>query len=155
MCYVFVFGCSMYNLSNHVVDGNDCRLCWRMSCMLKALTPQLLEEAVVPRPCLFKIYVLHQRMTGKVIQISRHEVIYRYTATSHTCSDIQLPRTHIVIYSYLAHISVTASCVAGTVLYSFIRRRSQGEFHSYGLTTVKRLASGEKVEVKYRTITIL
>lgn len=35
----------------------------------------------------------------------------------------------------------------GTVLYSFIRRRSQAEFHSYGLTTVKRLASGEKVEV--------
>ncbi len=34
------------------------------------------------------------------------------------------------------------------VLYSFIRKRSQGDFHAYGLTTVKQLPSGEKVELK-------
>lgn len=34
------------------------------------------------------------------------------------------------------------------VLYSFIRKRSQGAFSSYGLTTVKKLATGEKVELK-------
>lgn len=34
------------------------------------------------------------------------------------------------------------------VLYSFIRRRSVGAFHAYGLTTVKRLPSGELVELK-------
>ena len=34
------------------------------------------------------------------------------------------------------------------VLYSFIRRRSQGGFHAHGLTTVKQLPSGEKVELK-------
>jgi predicted ATPase len=34
------------------------------------------------------------------------------------------------------------------VLYSFIRRRSQGSFHAHGLTTVKQLPSGEKVELK-------
>ena len=34
------------------------------------------------------------------------------------------------------------------VLYSFIRKRSQGGFSAYGLTTVKKLASGEKVELK-------
>lgn len=34
------------------------------------------------------------------------------------------------------------------VLYSFVRRRSQGGFHAYGLTTVKLLESGEKVELK-------
>jgi predicted ATPase len=34
------------------------------------------------------------------------------------------------------------------VLYSFIRRRSLGQFHAYGLTTVKRLPSGELVELK-------
>jgi hypothetical protein len=33
------------------------------------------------------------------------------------------------------------------VLYSFIRRRSQGKSHSYGLTTVKELENGEIVEV--------
>ena len=35
----------------------------------------------------------------------------------------------------------------GRVLYSFIRKRSQGGFHAYGLTTVKILDSGQKVEV--------
>ena len=35
-----------------------------------------------------------------------------------------------------------------TVLYSFIRRRSQGGFHAYGLTTVKQMPSGEEVELK-------
>ena len=34
------------------------------------------------------------------------------------------------------------------VLYSFIRRRSVGSFHAYGLTTVKRLPGGELVELK-------
>lgn len=34
------------------------------------------------------------------------------------------------------------------VLYSFIRRRSQGGFHAYGLTTVKELRTGEQVELK-------
>ena len=34
------------------------------------------------------------------------------------------------------------------VLYSFIRRRSQGGFHAYGLTTVKQLETGESVELK-------
>ena len=34
------------------------------------------------------------------------------------------------------------------VLYSFIRRRSVGAFHAHGLTTVKRLPSGELVELK-------
>ena len=34
------------------------------------------------------------------------------------------------------------------VLYSFIRRRSQGGFHAYGLTTVKQMPSGEEVELK-------
>ena len=34
------------------------------------------------------------------------------------------------------------------VLYSFIRRRSQGGFHAYGLTTVKQMPSGELVELK-------
>jgi len=33
-------------------------------------------------------------------------------------------------------------------LYSFVRRRSQGSFSAYGLTTVKQLASGERVEMK-------
>jgi hypothetical protein len=36
----------------------------------------------------------------------------------------------------------------GIVLYSFIRKRSQGTFHSYALTTVKKLDSGEQVELK-------
>lgn len=36
----------------------------------------------------------------------------------------------------------------GRELYSFVRRRSQGGFHAYGLTTVKLLDSGEKVELK-------
>ena len=36
----------------------------------------------------------------------------------------------------------------GRVLYSFIRKRSQKGFHAYGLTTVKILACGQKVEVK-------
>jgi predicted ATPase len=36
----------------------------------------------------------------------------------------------------------------GKELYSFVRRRSQGGFHAYGLTTVKLLESGEKVELK-------
>jgi len=34
------------------------------------------------------------------------------------------------------------------VLYSFIRKRSQGGFSAYGLTTVKQLPSGEQVELK-------
>lgn len=34
------------------------------------------------------------------------------------------------------------------VLYSFVRKRSQGGFSAYGLTTVKQLPSGEKVELK-------
>lgn len=34
------------------------------------------------------------------------------------------------------------------LLYSFIRCRSQGGFHAYGLTTVKMLPNGEKVELK-------
>ena len=36
----------------------------------------------------------------------------------------------------------------GRVLYSFIRKRSQKGFHAYGLTTVKILECGQKVEVK-------
>jgi hypothetical protein len=36
----------------------------------------------------------------------------------------------------------------GRVLYSSIRKRSQGGFHAYGLTTVKQLESGQKVELK-------
>ena len=38
--------------------------------------------------------------------------------------------------------------VSGRVLYSFIRKRSQGGFHAYGLTTVKVLKNGQKVEVR-------
>ena len=34
------------------------------------------------------------------------------------------------------------------VLYSFIRKRSQGGFSAHGLTTVKQLPSGEQVELK-------
>jgi len=36
----------------------------------------------------------------------------------------------------------------GHVLYSFVRKRSQGGFHAYGLTTVKMTESGQKVELK-------
>lgn len=36
----------------------------------------------------------------------------------------------------------------GKVLYSFIRKRSQGGFSAYGLTTVKELETGEQVELK-------
>lgn len=39
----------------------------------------------------------------------------------------------------------------GKVLYSFIRKRSQNGSHAYGLTTVKELDNGERVEVHYRT----
>ena len=42
----------------------------------------------------------------------------------------------------------TATGSDDVVLYSFIRRRSLGQFHAYGLTTVKRLPSGELVELK-------
>ncbi len=42
-----------------------------------------------------------------------------------------------------------AKAAAGKEIYRFIRRRSQGGFSSYGLTTVRQLNSGEKVEVKY------
>lgn len=42
----------------------------------------------------------------------------------------------------------TATGSDDLVLYSFIRRRSLGQFHAYGLTTVKRLPSGELVELK-------
>ena len=35
-----------------------------------------------------------------------------------------------------------------TVLYSYLRKRSQGEFHAYGLTTVKVLTSGQVVQTK-------
>ena len=42
----------------------------------------------------------------------------------------------------------------GRVLYSFIRKRSQGGFHAYGLTTVKILDSGQKVEVSVEKILI-
>jgi hypothetical protein len=34
------------------------------------------------------------------------------------------------------------------ILYHAIRKRSQGDFHAYGLTTVKILSSGERVELK-------
>ena len=34
------------------------------------------------------------------------------------------------------------------VLYSFVRKRSQGGSHAYGLTTVKLLPNGQKVELK-------
>ena len=40
-----------------------------------------------------------------------------------------------------------STSTGGRVLYSFIRRRSQGGFHAYGLTTVKMLKTGQKVEV--------
>jgi hypothetical protein len=36
----------------------------------------------------------------------------------------------------------------GREMYRFIRKRSQGGFSSFGLTTVKMLESGEKVELK-------
>ena len=42
----------------------------------------------------------------------------------------------------------TATGNDDVVLYSFIRRRSLGQFHAYGLTTVKRLPTGELVELK-------
>lgn len=42
----------------------------------------------------------------------------------------------------------TAQQGGGKVLYSFIRRRSQNDCHSFGLTTVRRLENGEKVEVQ-------
>lgn len=42
----------------------------------------------------------------------------------------------------------TATGTDDVVLYSFIRRRSLGQFHAYGLTTVKRLPTGELVELK-------
>lgn len=35
-----------------------------------------------------------------------------------------------------------------TVLYSCVRKRSQGEFHAYGLTTVKLLTCGQTVQTK-------
>ena len=34
------------------------------------------------------------------------------------------------------------------ILYSFLRKRSQGGFHAYGLTTVKQLSTGETVQLK-------
>jgi hypothetical protein len=34
------------------------------------------------------------------------------------------------------------------VMYAFLRKRSQGGFHAYGLTTVKMLQSGEVVQLK-------
>jgi hypothetical protein len=34
------------------------------------------------------------------------------------------------------------------ILYSFVRKRSQGGSHAYGLTTVKLLPNGQKVELK-------
>ena len=37
----------------------------------------------------------------------------------------------------------------GRILYSFIRKRSQGGFHAYGLTTVKMMPTGQKVEVRF------
>jgi hypothetical protein len=45
---------------------------------------------------------------------------------------------------------VEVSAVSGTekVLYTYLRKRSQGEFHAYGLTTVKQLASGGIVHLK-------
>jgi hypothetical protein len=39
----------------------------------------------------------------------------------------------------------------GRILYSFIRKRSQGGFHAYGLTTVKMMPTGQKVEVRNLT----
>lgn len=33
-------------------------------------------------------------------------------------------------------------------MYSFIRKRSQGGFHAYGLTNVKMMESGNVVEVR-------
>ena len=36
----------------------------------------------------------------------------------------------------------------GRILYSFVRKRSCGGFAAYGLTTVKQLASGQRVELK-------
>lgn len=33
-------------------------------------------------------------------------------------------------------------------MYSFIRKRSQGGFHAYGLTNVKMMESGDVVEVR-------
>ena len=35
----------------------------------------------------------------------------------------------------------------GKLLYSFIRKRSQGTMHAYGLTTVRVLDNGQQVEV--------
>lgn len=40
------------------------------------------------------------------------------------------------------------SNVGGVVLYSSIRKRTQNGFHAYGLTTIKQLENGEKVELK-------
>ena len=53
----------------------------------------------------------------------------------------------------VSQVSITATSEEAAedefvVLYSFIRRRSQGGFHAHGLTTVKQLPSGEKVELK-------
>lgn len=36
-------------------------------------------------------------------------------------------------------------------MYSFIRKRSQGGFHAYGLTNVKIMESGDVVEVRNET----
>ena len=47
--------------------------------------------------------------------------------------------------------SSSSSAVEGSiekVLYSFVRKRSQGGSHAYGLTTVKLLPNGQKVELK-------
>lgn len=45
-------------------------------------------------------------------------------------------------------IPISSGHRRGVVLYSFIRKRSQGSFHSYALTTVKKLDTGEQVELK-------
>ena len=42
----------------------------------------------------------------------------------------------------------TTSSSNGRVLYSFVRKRSCGGFAAFGLTTVKQLESGQRVELK-------
>jgi hypothetical protein len=67
-------------------------------------------------------------------------------SSSNISSNISSSSSNIIRSSSSSNISSTSE----TVAFSFIRKRSQGNHHAYGITIVKILPTGEEVELKQR-----